>query len=169
MISHHKIYAIFMIFGLFSGCANAKEVGVESTLFDGRVSFCYSKPMETIITQGRTGLLELDEVDSPSLVAMNEKLHGFKRILTPAIKPKWSDFITGANVRWTRLCAVKLPTKAKPYYRAGRWMVDPDYDDTNAVDYPSVHRDPSLKGYSVDNRFWFVGDKLVHVEIKATK
>ncbi len=157
--------AMFSFLSISACDAKGFPVG-ETKIFGDRVTLCYSEPFQNYAVDGQTGFLELDS-GLPALAEMNTILAGYKRMIVPAIKPNWADsLVTGSKRRWKRLCNVTLPKGAAPYSRTGRWMVDPDYDSSNAEDYPSH---PLSDSFSLDSRYWFVGEKLVHVEIKLMK
>ncbi len=73
------------------------------SLFNGDVRLCYSQFFADYAKDNQTGFLEIDNFSSSNLNEMNTLLEGYKHIITPAPKPKWSDFITGADLRWKRL------------------------------------------------------------------
>ena len=162
-----RICVSLMVLGLNSSCAQAKDIGKKTTLFDGQVSFCYSEPLSEIVAQGRTGVLELDQAKSPSKAEMNTILEPFGHVYKRALKGQaW--WVPSGVPKWKHICRIKLPKDAQPYILGQRTSVDPNFDNADRIDYPYLRNKPALGGYFIKKRFWFVGDRLVHVEIKAT-
>ena len=155
-----------LLFGCFAFASNTPKIKTEQTfLFDNQVTFCYSHPLASLARYRQTGFVELDEIETPSLAAMNRVLESYGRAVTPSEKgdPFW---VPSGTKKWKRLCKLKLSEAAKPYERRGRSALDANYDFKKAN--PKPYASPLVNGYHIHERYWFEGDRLVHIELKAS-
>ena len=160
---------VLLLASLISACEfiETSETGKngQTTLFDGQVTYCYSSPLAELAKQGKTGVFELDKATKPSLKEINDILKPYGRALAEAPEgdPSW---VPSGVSRWRHLCKIKLPETAIDYSRYSRATIDPDYDMSTSMKYPG--KDPSLDKYYVTYRVWFIDDRMVHVEVKAS-
>ncbi|MEP1231158.1 MAG: hypothetical protein ABJG88_10820 [Litorimonas sp.] len=151
-----NLTAMGLFLGALCGCA---AQGYQTTLFDGQVTYCvdkYAKEKVELAQQGHTGVFAYDTAEKPSLIHINKIImpYGWKLTAPTHADPAW---VPSGIKAWKRQCRLNLPDNAMAYRFARK---KPFIFDNNGkvVTFP--------EGYKAwSHRAWFVGDKLVHVEV----
>lgn len=132
-------------------------------LWGGSVTYCTQGPIADMAAAGATGQIEADRALAPSMAAMNDVLAPFGRTLAPGL-PGQPEGVPARLRGWDRLCATPLPPGAREFARTSYRQIDPYHDMRAYARYP---RAAAPEGWRTLARYWFVGDRLVHVEVKA--
>lgn len=151
--------------GLFSITPNThSKKTAQTTLFDGAVTYCYTASLYDFVQPKQTGLIEVDTINAPNLHEMNAVLKPYGYILKKTGKAD-PDWVPSGIKKWERLCKkVTLPKDAIQYHRVRIGWSEANYDSSQDIKYPEAEYSNSFYTF---NRYWFVGDNLIHLETLA--